>query len=88
MIYHITFLDNNRKSDVYTEGNIHGIYHYLEMIGAQTELTTSVQRSYHFDPSYSINNYISSLPTVISDLCMIQNSICECFGSIGHKDDA
>ena len=30
----ITLLDNNGKSAVYIGGNIHGIYHYLEMIGA------------------------------------------------------
>ena len=52
----ITFLDNNRKSDVYTGGDIHGIYRYLEIIGAPTTLTASGQRSHNFSPSYSINN--------------------------------
>ena len=37
----ITFLDKNGKSSVYTGGNIRGIYHYLEMIGAPTTFTTS-----------------------------------------------
>ena len=35
-----TFLYNNGKLDVYTEGNINGIYSYLEMIGAPKTLTT------------------------------------------------
>ena len=30
----ITFLDNNGKSTVYTGGDIHGIYSYLDMIGS------------------------------------------------------
>ena len=34
----ITFLDKNVKSDV---GYIHGIYSYLEIIGAPKTLTTS-----------------------------------------------
>ena len=28
----ITLLDNNRKSDVYTGGDIHGIYRNIEII--------------------------------------------------------
>ena len=52
MTYLITFLDNNEKYAVYTGGNIHGLYHYLEMIGSQTTFTTSSQRSYHFGPPY------------------------------------
>ena len=32
IIYLITFLDNNGKSDVYKVGDMHGIYFYLEMI--------------------------------------------------------
>ena len=49
-------LDNNEKSAVYTGGDIHGIYSYLEIIGAPTTLTNSVQRSHNFSPSYSIKN--------------------------------
>ena len=52
----ITFLENNGESSVYTGEDIHGIYRYLEMIGAPTTLTTSGQRSHHFSPSYSITN--------------------------------
>ena len=37
----ITFLDNNGKYAVYKGGNIHGLYCYLDMIGAPTTLTTS-----------------------------------------------
>ena len=46
----ITFIDKNGKSDVYDGGYIHGIYRYLEMIGAPTTLTTSGHRSHHFGP--------------------------------------
>ena len=49
----ITLLDNNGKSSVYKGGNIHGPYCYLEMIGAPTTLTTSVQHIIlvlHFPP--------------------------------------
>ena len=37
----ITFPEKNGKYNVYIGGNINGIYHYLEMIGAPTTLTTS-----------------------------------------------
>ena len=46
MIDLITLLENNRKSTVYKGGDIHGIYRYLDMIGAPTTLTTSGQRSH------------------------------------------
>ena len=46
----ITFLDNKGNYDVYTGGDIHGIYIYLEMSGAPTTLTTSGHRSHHFSP--------------------------------------
>ena len=52
----ITFLDKNGKLAVYTGGNIHGIYRYLEIIGSPTILTTSGERSNHFGPSSSSNN--------------------------------
>ena len=75
--YLITLLDNNRKYDVYTGGDIHGIYPYIEMIGAPTTLTTSGQRSHNFGPSYSINNYAATLQPVIAYLRMRQKIICE-----------
>ena len=40
MIDLTTFLDKNGKSTVYEGGDIHGIYRYIEMIGAPTTLTT------------------------------------------------
>ena len=46
----ITFLDKNGKSDVYEGADIHGIYRYLDMIGAPTILTTSGHHSHHFSP--------------------------------------
>ena len=64
----ITVPYNNEKSNVYTGGNIHGLYPYLEIIGAPTTLTTSVQYSHHFSPSYSIKNDTAYLQTVIADL--------------------
>ena len=36
----ITFLDNNGKYSVYTGGDIHGIYNYIEMLGSPTSLAT------------------------------------------------
>ena len=72
----ITFFDNNGKSSVYTGGDIHGIYRYLEMIGATTTLTTSGHRSHHFGPSYSSNNDATTLQPVIAALRMRQKSIC------------
>ena len=35
----IIFLDNNGKSALYKEGNVHGLYCYLEMIGVPITLT-------------------------------------------------
>ena len=83
-----TFLDNNRKYDVYTGGDINGIYRYLEMIGAPITLTTSVQRSHHFVPSSSSNNDAANLQPVIAALRIRQKIICECCGIRGHKADA
>ena len=85
MTYLITFLENNRKSSVYTGGEIHGIYRYLDMIGDPTKLTTSGQRSNHFGPSSPRKNYTATLQPVIAALSMRQKSICECCGIIGNK---
>ena len=68
--YIITFLDNNGKYSVYTGGNIHGIYSYLDMIGDPTTLTTSGQNYNNFGPLYSTNNELASLQTVIAALHM------------------
>ena len=73
----ITFLNNNKKSDVYTGGGIHVIYPYLEMIGAPTTFTTSDRRSRHFGPSSSRKNDAATIHTGIGALRMIQKSICE-----------
>ena len=77
MTYIITLLDNNGKSSVYTGGNIHGIYIYLDIIGSPTTLTASVQSSLHFSPSYPINNDTATLQPVIAALCTRQKIICE-----------
>ena len=61
MIYLINLFDKNRKYTVYEEGDIHGIYRYLEMIGAPTAFTASGHCSHHFGPSYSSNNYTATL---------------------------
>ena len=84
----ITFLDKNGKSTVYEGGDIHGIYRYLEIIGAPTTLTTSGHRSRHFGSSSSSKNYATTLQPVIAAFRMRQKSICEYCGIIGHKDDA
>ena len=81
----ITFLDNNGKSSVYTEGNIHGIYSYLEMIVYPTTLTNSGQLSVNFVPSSSIKNDTASLQTFISALRIRQRITCKFCESIGHK---
>ena len=64
----VTFLDNYGKYAVYTGGNIHRIYCYLEIIGAPTTLTPAGQRSRHFGPSSSINNDTASLQPIIAAL--------------------
>ena len=84
----IKFLDNNEKYAVYTGWDIHGIYRYLDTIGAPTLLNTSGQSSHHFIPSYYINTDTASLQPVIVALQTIHKSICECCGRIGHKSDA
>ena len=81
----ITFIDKNGKSDVYDGGDIHGIYRYLEMIGAPTTLTTSGHHYHHFGSSLSSKNDATTLQPVIAALRMRQKSICECCGRIGHK---
>ena len=68
MTYLITFLDKNGKSSVYIGGDIHGIYLYLEMIGAPTTLTTSGQSSYNLAPSSSRNNDAANIQPVITDI--------------------
>ena len=84
----ITFLENNGKPDVYTGGNFHVMYRYLEIIGSPTTLNTSGQRSHNFGPSDYINNYTASLQKFIESLHMRQKSIWECCRIIGHKADA
>ena len=71
----ITFLDNKEKSAVYTGGKIHDIYHYLDMIGVPTTLTTSGQGFHHFVTSSSINNDTESLHIFIADLRMTHKII-------------
>ena len=75
MTYITTLIDNNGKYAVYTGGGIHGIYCYLEIIGAPTTLTTSSHSSHHFSPSSSIKNYTSSLQPVIVYLHTRKKSI-------------
>ena len=77
MIDLVTFLDNNGKYAVYTGVNIHGLYCYLEIIGAPTTLTTSSQCSHNFGTSPSINNDTETLQPVIVALGMRHESICE-----------
>ena len=70
MTYLITFPDKNGKSAVFDRWDIHGIYRYIEMIGAPTTFTTPGQRSHYFSPSYYSNNYAATLQPVIAALRM------------------
>ena len=58
----IKFLDNNGKSDVYTGGSIHIIYHYLEMIGSTATLTPSGQHSHNLGSSSYTKNETDGFP--------------------------
>ena len=68
MIDLITFLDNNVRLAIYTGGNIHELYRYLEIIGDPTNLTSSVQCYHHFCTSSSTNNDKATLNSVIAYL--------------------
>ena len=84
----ITFIYNNIKPSVYTGGNIHELYCYLEMIGYPTTLNTSDQKSYYFGSSSSINKDTEFFQPVIAALHMRQKSFWKCCGRIGNKADA
>ena len=75
MTYLITFLGKDVKYAVYTGGDIHGIYIYIEMIVSPTTFTTSGQRYHNFSPSSSINNDTASPKTVIVALFTRQKNI-------------
>ena len=49
----ITFHDNNGKLAIYIGENIHRLYRYIEMIGAQITLINLGHRSHHFGPSFT-----------------------------------
>ena len=55
----ITFLDNNKKLDIYTGYNINELYYYTEMMGYPTNLTFSGQQSHNFGTPCSTNNDIA-----------------------------
>ena len=80
-----TSLYNNVKLAVYTGGNIHEPYPYLEIIVTWNNLTYSGQISHHFGPSSSTNNDAATIQTVIADLHIRQEIICKRCGIIGHK---
>ena len=87
MTYLITLLDSNGKYTVYIGGDIHGLYRYLDIIGAPNKFITSGQCSHNFRPSSFTNNDTASTQPVIADLCMRQKIICELCEKIGHKYD-
>ena len=64
MIDTIKLLDNNKQ------GNIHGLYHYLETIQYPTNSTSSGQYYHHFGTSSSTNNNTETLQTVIAAICV------------------
>ena len=57
----MTLPENNAKPAIYIGGNIHGIYHYIYIIGEPNNLNYSIDRSHTFGTSYSIKNDTSSL---------------------------
>ena len=71
----IILLKNNRNMSVYTGGDIHGLYSYIEIIVSPTILTTSDHFYHHFSPSSSTNNDIEIIQKVVAAPCMIQKSI-------------
>ena len=82
-----TLLENNGKYAVSTGRNIHGLYHYIQLIESPTTLTTSGQLSYHFGPSSYTNTDTSTIQQVIAALRVGQKIIFECCGKIRHKAD-
>ena len=88
MIDIIIFLENNGKSALYIGENIQVLYHYPEMIGAPTTLTTLGQRSHNFGPLSSINNDTAYLYPVIESIRMRQKTIFEWCRRIGNKVDS
>ena len=70
-----TLLYNNGKLAVYKGVNIHGLYHYLEMIVAPKTFTTSGQFYCYFVPSFSTNNDTVTIQTITAALCMRQKII-------------
>ena len=87
IIYLITLLDNNGNLALYTGVNIHGIYHYLEMIGNPTTFNTLGYCSNHFGPSSYIKIDTKNIQPAIVSLSLKQRSICEFYGRIGNKSD-
>ena len=78
---------NNGQLDIYTEGNIHGLYCYLEIIRSPTYLNSSVNSSNHVGNSFFTNNGTATLHIVISALHIIKKGICVYYGIIGHKSN-
>ena len=67
----ITILpDNNGKLAIYTWDNIYGLYCYLEIIRAPTNLTSLGQISHNFDPGSSTKNDTANLKPIIEALCV------------------
>ena len=88
MTYLITLPDNNGKWAIYEGVNIHERYNYLETIRSPNTLTTSVQIYYNFVPSSSTNNDTATLHPVTAYIHIIQKTICELCGRVGHNSDA
>ena len=55
------------------------------MIGSPTALNTSGHRSHHIRPSYSFNNNLTSIQTVITDIHTRKKSICKLCVRIEQK---
>ena len=71
MKYLIILIENNGKLAICTGGNIHVIYHYLDIIGAPTNLTSFGHRYHPYINSSSTKNNKASPQTFIAALCII-----------------
>ena len=72
----LKFPGNNGKLFLFTGGNIHGIYSYLEKIWSPNNLNYLDQLSHHFGTSYSTKNDKTNLFPVIESLRILQKVIC------------
>ena len=81
MKYVIKFIDENVKEELYSESDIHDLYHYLGTIGSPITLKDPSQKSHYF--CTNTNTDTESLNPVIADPRGKKMIICGCFGRPG-----